>query len=240
MRSILVFLSGCFLIFFAVQCRTASPNDTIKVLFVTGGHSYDTAEFIAMIDNMNSVESETALKPDAWKLLEEGKEYDAIVFYDMWQDISEAEKAIFLKEFEKGTGMVFMHHSLGSHNQWPGYTKLIGGKFNLPEFTSETSLVSDYKHDIVLNVEITNRNHPVTMGVKDFEIQDEGYSNIEVLPAVYPLLKTSHPDCDEYIGWTQNVYNSRTVYLMGGHDKFAYENESFRTILENALHWTTQ
>jgi len=99
----------------------------LSILVVTGGHEYDTAEFVAMFDAMENLEIEYALKPEAWELLEGGEEYDAIVFYDMWPDISEEEKQIFLIEFKKGTGIVFLHHSLASHDSWPEYTQLIGG-----------------------------------------------------------------------------------------------------------------
>jgi len=74
--------------------------------------------------------------------------------------------------------------------------------------------------------------------VGDFNILDEGYSNIMILPGVKKLLETIHPDCDRYVGWTHNVNNSRVVYLMGGHDKHAYKNESFSRLVENSLRWT--
>ena len=72
----------------------------------------------------------------------------------------------------------------------------------------------------------------------NFVIHDEGYSNTFQLPGVHNLLETVHPDCDRYIGWSHEVKNSRVVYLMGGHDKYAFENESFIRLLENAIRWT--
>ena len=134
--------------------------------------------------------------------------------------------------------MVFMHHSLASHPEWPEYVQLIGGKYNLPNHTADTSLRSDYKHDIVLQVRVVDKSHPVTEGLQDFEILDEGYSNTLQLPGVHYLLETSHPDCDRYIAWTHSVRNSEVVYLMGGHDKHAYENPSFRKLLLNAINYT--
>ncbi|KPL12838.1 MAG: hypothetical protein AMS26_16095 [Bacteroides sp. SM23_62] len=221
----------------AMGCKH-QDSGKVNLLVVTGGHAYDTAEFIQMFEALPDISFEMALKPEAWKMLAAGKEFDVIVFYDMWRDISDDEKQIFLDEFEKGTGMVFMHHSLASHPEWPEYVQLIGGKYNLPDHTADTSLRSDYKHDIVLQVRVVDKSHPVTEGLQDFEILDEGYSNTLQLPGVHYLLETSHPDCDRYIAWTHSVRNSKVVYLMGGHDKHAYENPSFRKLLLNAINYT--
>jgi type 1 glutamine amidotransferase len=215
-----------------------SNTGRVELLVVTGGHAYDTAEFIQMFESLPDISFEMALKPDAWKMLADGREFDVIAFYDMWKDINEDEKQVFLNEFEKGTGMVFLHHSLASHPQWPEYVQLIGGKYNLPEYTADSSLLSDYKHDIVLTVRVVDKSHPVTAGLEDFEILDEGYSNIMQLPGVQNLLETSHPDCDRHIGWAHSVKNSKVVYLMGGHDKHAYENPSFRKLISNAINYT--
>jgi type 1 glutamine amidotransferase len=157
----------------------------------------------------------------------------------MWQEISGQEKEVFLEEFEKGTGIVFLHHSLCSHQEWSGYEQLVGGKYHMPEYTADSNLISDYRHDISLHVEILDTQHPVTSGITNFDIMDEGYSHTSRLPGTHPLLKTDHPDCDSIIGWAHEVMNSRVVYLMGGHDRHAYENESFRKLVSNAINWTS-
>ncbi len=222
----------------SLGCKLKEGSGQISLLVVTGGHAYDTAEFEQMFEALPGISFEMAVKPEAWQMLADGKEFDVIAFYDMWNEINEQEKQIFLNEFEKGTGIVFLHHSLASHPEWPEYIELVGGKYNLPAYTADTNEFSDYKHDIVLQVKVLDKNHPVTEGMEDFEILDEGYSNTRQLPGVHNLLETSHPDCDRYIGWTHSVKNSKVVYLMGGHDKHAYENPSFRKLVSNAIKFT--
>jgi type 1 glutamine amidotransferase len=237
-RDCLVLLVGLLTVSL-LGCGQQKGSGELDLLVVTGGHAYDTAEFIEMFQSMEGIRAEFALKPDAWKMLDEGQTFQVIVFYDMWMEpITTAEKETFLGEFEKGTGVVFMHHSLASHPQWPEYTRLIGGKYHHPNHTPDSSRRSDFKHDIVLQVSVVDKNHPVTEGLEDFEILDEGYSNTTLLPGVDKLLETSHPDCDPCIGWTHEVRNSKVVYLMGGHDKHAYENPSFRRLVLNAVHYT--
>ena len=153
------------------------------------------------------------------------------------REIGEQEKQVFMEEFEKGTGILFLHHSLASHPEWPGYMKLVGGKYHLPDYTPDSNRISDFRHDITLHVEVLDPEHPVTRGMIDFDILDEGYTNTTRLPGTHPLLQTDHPDCDRIIGWTHEVKNSKVVYLMGGHDRHAYENESFRELVRNAVIW---
>jgi hypothetical protein len=70
-------------------------------------------------------------------------------------------------------------------------------------------------------------------------IHDEGYSNIRVSEGVAPILKTDHPDCAEVFGWTNHYNNSKIVYLMGGHDRMAYENENYKELIRNSLRYLT-
>ena len=79
--------------------------------------------------------------------------------------------------------------------------------------------------------------HPVNEGISDFTIHDEGYSNIQINEGIHPLLSTRHPDCAPLVGWVNQAGNSTCVYLMMGHDKHAYGNESFQHLVQNAIHW---
>jgi type 1 glutamine amidotransferase len=89
-------------------------------------------------------------------------------------------------------------------------------------------------------VELVDENHPVTWGMEDFTIHDEGYSNITVLDQVTPLLTSDHPDSSPIIGWAHTRNKSQVVYLMLGHDKYAYQNPAFIQLLENSVYWLTE
>ena len=99
-RDSLVLLIGLLTISL-LGCGQQKGSGELDLLVVTGGHAYDTTEFIEMFQSMEGIRAEFALKPDAWKLLDDGKTFHAIVFYDMWMEpITTAEKETFLKEFE--------------------------------------------------------------------------------------------------------------------------------------------
>jgi len=209
------------------SCNKGPVN--ITVLVVTGGHSFDTTEFYDIFRSMESIQFDTATQPAVQDILgtSESDKYDVFVFYDFWQGISEEAKKDLVGLTKKGKGMVFMHHSLGSHQEWNEYEKIIGGKYHLDTHTSDSSKFSNYKHDISLHIKILDKSHPITNEMDDFTILDEGYSNISILPSVHPLLSVDHPDCAEYVGWTNQYNESDIVYLLLGHDNKAYENEEF-------------
>ncbi len=193
-----------------------------------------------MVFSLNNFRIDTISQPKANKALLSDSigKYDVIVFYDMWQDISSREKAAFLKLTERGTGLVFLHHSLVSYQQWNEFTEIRGGKYNERNYGYPPEELSGYKHDITMEVEVEDPSHPVTQSLKDFQIDDEGYSNIKVLSRVTPLLTTDHPDCADTIGWTNRYNNSKVVYILLGHDDNAWSNKNFRIIVTNAIAWT--
>jgi hypothetical protein len=89
-------------------------------------------------------------------------------------------------------------------------------------------------------VKVLDKNHPVTEGVTDFDIKDEGYNYFGVSKNVHPLLSTVHPESGPIIGWVQDYEKSRVVTLQGGHDHLAYENPSFRKLVAQAIRWVAR
>lgn len=215
-------------------------SDDLDVLLVTGGHSFDTSEFFNLFMSYEKMSIDTISQPRANILLEEmnNSDYDVIVFYDMWQDITENQKEVFLKLVENGTGMIFLHHSLVSYQNWDEFKNIIGGKYWQEGYGIDSSRFSGYEHDLNLQVKVMDQDHPVTKDIKDFQIFDEGYSNIEMLSSVIPLLETNHPSCAKYVAWTNEYSNSRIIYIMLGHDRKAYENTSFKQLIRNAIYWS--
>lgn len=131
--------------------------------------------------------------------------------------------------------MIFLHHSLASYQERNEFRRIIGGRYYLQSYFngSKQYTASTYKH----GVEIPDKNHPVTAGLKDFVIHDEVYGNFEVLPEVHPILSTTHPESGEIIGWTNSYKNSRIVYIQLGHDHNAYSNSKYRKIVQQAISW---
>ena len=211
----------------------------VQVLIVAGGHDFDTLEFFETFRNLEGVQTDSAFYPEAKELFtsEEIESYDVLVFYDFLPGMSPADSTLFLDLTGNGTPLLFLHHALGTSQQWEGYKHMVGGRYVMPRSVPDSTRWSDFKHDIDMRVEIVDPEHPVTLGMEDFTIHDEGYSNLTVLPGVTPLLRTDHADSHPLLGWTHQYGESRIVYLMLGHDRHAYAHPSFTTLMTQTIHW---
>ena len=208
-----------------------------KILIITGGHEFEKQAFFEMFDSFYDIKYDTIVQPLGNEMMLKSmiNEYDALVFYDMYQEITEPQKSAYLKILKRGKGMVFLHHSLVSYQEWPEFQRIIGGKY-ISEATKNRSK-STYKHDIDIDVEIVDPSHPITHGMKDFQIHDEVYGNYVINEDVSPILKTNHPESSDIIGWHHQYGDSRIVYLQLGHDHLAYENKNYRMLVHNAITW---
>lgn len=231
--------SNGFIYVTALLFLLAGCGKPVSVMVITGGHSYDTTEFVDLFHSMADVEFDTAIYPAAMDILssEQWLKYDVLLFYDFLHQMPQKDSVVFLKLMEQGKSMLFLHHALGTSQLWDGYKQMVGGKYVMPQYGADSTLLSDYRHDIDMMVEVVDPEHPVTWNMSDFEIHDEGYSNVSMVEGVVPLLKTAHPDCSPVVGWTKLSGQSTVVYLMLGHDQLAYANESFQQLLSNSIHW---
>ena len=221
-----------------INCKSSNDN-SLQVLVITGGHSYDTAEFVKIFETFENLEFDTILQPRANDLLttEDANRYDVFVFYDLWKTITAQQKEAYLSLLEKGKGMVFLHHSLVSYQDWPEFINIIGGKYKKPKFKGDTVDLSTFKHDIEMEVEIINHDHPATENMKNFIIHDEGYMNIERLDTVEPLLLTNHEYSTKIISWCHKYQKSKIVYILLGHDSRAYKNQNYQKLIIKAIRW---
>jgi uncharacterized protein len=237
MKSVIQSFALLFLLALIGTSCKINPVAKLNVMVVAGGHSYDTLEFVEMFSSFSEFRIDTVMQPKANRLIGSNAvdDYDVIVFYDMWNDTDSTEKAGYFRLLDRGIGMVFLHHSLAGNQQWDEFSRIIGGKYHTHRSNVDSSRYSTFRHDIEIRMKIPRRDHPVTRNMEDFTILDEGYGNIEVKDDVMVILEADHAECSEYAGWVNTYGNSRIVYLMPGHDKHAYANENYRTLLKNSI-----
>ena len=220
-------------IVFTSYCHAQTKE---RVLIYTGGHEFERKAFFDIFKDIPDVVYQELIHPQASPVFDSAliAQFDVLLFYDMVQEIDSAQKAALLKILEEGKGVVFLHHSLVSYQEWNEFEKIIGGRYGL---TNKDQDSSTYRHDVDIPVTIVDKDHPITRGMHDFVIRDEVYGNFKVLPTVHPLLKTTHPESGEIIGWTNSYGKSRIVYLQLGHDHFAFENPDYRQLVKQAIEW---
>ncbi len=221
--------------------RAAGP---IRVLLVCGGHDYQTNQFLQVFRDNPEITFTHLTHPaaHAWLAADKAREWDVLVLYDMWQDISEPAKQDFVNRLKEGKGLVVTHHAIANYQNWPEYERIIGARYYLAA-TNRNGVPkprSQYQHDVRFRVEVLNREHPVTRGLEDFDIHDETYRLFDVAPDVTPLLGTKEPLSHPVIAWAKTYQQARVVYLQLGHDHYAYENPGYRRFLANAIRWAAR
>ena len=229
----IILLATASNIIFSGKCE-AQPKQS--VLIITGGHEFEREAFFDMFGDMPVVAYQELVHPQANQIFASTliDSFEVLLFYDMVQEIDDTQKTAFIKVLEKGKGLVFLHHSLVSYQDWSEFEKIIGGQYVL---SGEDQESSTYKHDVEIPVIVVDKSHPITKGVDNFVIHDEVYGNFRVLPTVHPLLKTTHHESGEIIAWTNRYGKSRIVYLQLGHDHYAYKNPSYRLLIKQAIDW---
>jgi len=228
-----------------VLSGTVFAEDTrpkLKVLLITGGHGFEKDKFYKVFTDNHEItlttaehEKNTATAYERDDLLN----YDVVVLYDMPKEITDPQKAKMLSLFDKGIGVVVLHHALCAYQKWPEYERLIGGCYREPS-SEKSGVVTDavgYKHDEEVPVVILAKDHPITTGLKDFTIHDEIYWGFRVQPDSIPLISTTHPKSGKPLAWYRTEKKSRVVYLQLGHDHQAYENPNYQTLLARSINW---
>ena len=216
----------------------------IHALVSTGGHGFQERPFFEMFDSFNGLSYEAVVFPEASEKLnpEAAEPYDALVFYDMWQEISETGQSAFIDLLQSGKGVVFLHHSILSYPGWDEYPSIVGGYYYAkPQIRDGIEIpAGTFDNDVQLTVNIAGPSHPVTSGLQDFEIVEETYNNFWIDQNVHPLLTTEHPASGPIVGWAHHYGNSRIVYIQLGHDSRAYENASYRRVVIQAIEWVAR
>ena len=223
------------------SCLSEESKDP-RALLITGGHRFDTTAFFRLFNSINDVHVDTLSHPHARSLMASDHilSYDLLVFYDFLPHQDPGDSLLYQNLSHHGIPLLFLHHSICNIQSWNGFPELVGGRYVEAAYAVDSTKRSGYQHDLELKIEIVNRNHPVTRNMEDFTILDEGYYNLQTEEGIEPLLVTDHPRCHPVVGWVNRYGRSTSVYLMLGHDRKAYENPSFRQLVENSIHWLSR
>src|SRR5215213_8653665 len=96
----------------------SQPTARLKVLVVTGGHGYEKVPFQTMFNedpNIRATFDEHRSTNATVFEREDFFEQDVVVLYDIRRTITEAQKTRFESLFEKGIGLVVLHHAIVSY-----------------------------------------------------------------------------------------------------------------------------
>jgi type 1 glutamine amidotransferase len=137
----------------------------------------------------------------------------------------------------RGGGIVSLHDGMCSDDaEW--FAAIAGGAKQHGERNSSSGLIK---------VAFTDRQHPITQGLPDFEIDDEAFYGLRVTPELHVLATAPIPSSGEVIPqiWTAErtlaggTPHRSFVYMLGHrHENFA--NPHVQTMLLRAIAWTAK
>lgn len=225
-----------------VKPLPSKPTEKIKAVVVTGGHKFEHEPFFSLFEGYDDIEYVEAEQKDHSEIFEDisGWDYDVIVLYNMTQNISPRRRGNFIELLNRGVGLVALHHTMGSFQQWGRYRKIIGGKYYLKPKAGESvqRQPSTFKHDVDIKVYIADASHPITRGMSDFEINDETYKNCGFEKSNHVLLTTDHPTSDKSIGWVRRYGKARVFCIQLGHGPSIYTDANYRRLVGRAIRWS--
>lgn len=244
MRRLTVFAASLLALVATLAQDSAGAEDQpdpIRILLTFGGHGFEEQPFFAMFDALPGIKYTKAQMPKEAGLLKPGlqQEYDAMVMYDMAGSITPEQQQAFVDLLRQGIGVVSLHHNLGAHAKWDEFTKIIGGKYVFADAVLEGKPYkpSTWSHDEVLKIQVADPSHPITQGIRDFEIHDETYGGFYTATDAHVLLRTDHPKNSPDIAWTKTYGKSRVFYLMLGHDAKAWAHPNYPKLLAQGIRW---
>jgi type 1 glutamine amidotransferase len=145
--------------------------------------------------------------------------------------ISETARKNLADFVASGKGLVSIHFSANAFQDWPDYRNLIGKVW--------VGRTSGHGPRGPFKAEIAARDHPVTRGLENFEIDDELYARL-VGTAPVKVLVQAHSDWSgqvEPLVWTLDYQKGRVFHTSLGHDARARRHPAFGTLLLRGAEW---
>ncbi|MDA0348872.1 MAG: ThuA domain-containing protein [Verrucomicrobia bacterium] len=219
--------------------------EDLKIAVITGGHPFDLPVFHGLFREMEGVDAYIQHIDDFGTSPDEIRDaYDAVVFYTMQIEVPMVEDTWFKRDprpaierlFERGQGVVALHHSFFAFPEWPFWDGVIG----INNRTSNPDEGFSFHFDTEQRVEVRDVSHPILQGVESFQTVDEGYHMPSEEVDGQLLLTVDHPDTMKSTAWTREVGASRIFCFQLGHDAVGWGHPSFRQILRQGISWVVR
>lgn len=199
----------------------------MKIAIVTGDHGFEEDKFDAVFENMDRIEF---VREDLSVFVDDPdrNNYEAVVFYNFHQQNPDQKTAdAILNLADNGQGLVILHHAILAFPKWEDFADLCGiQERGFGFFIGEK-----------IPVHVADDDHPITSGIKDWEMTDETYTMNSPDADSHVLLTVDHPKSMEVIGWVHKYRNSRVFCFQSGHDNDTYSVQEFQEVLTRGINW---
>ncbi|MFI5896883.1 ThuA domain-containing protein [Actinoplanes sp. NPDC051513] len=228
----------------------------MKALVVRGGWEGHrpveaTELFVPFLKN-NGYDVRIEESPAIYADQSEMSDTDLIVQCLTMSTIERAEVAGLRAAVQAGTGFTGWHGGIAdSFRASSDYLQLIGGQFAThpskePASCGGTETDNFLRYSV--NVTDLGRQHPITAGLDDFELETEQYwvlhdDLIDVLATTTHPVRPWHPwhrPITSPAIWTRRWGEGRIVVTTPGHSLDVLENPNVRAVIERGMLWASR
>jgi uncharacterized protein len=249
------FFLAIVLVGLCVVCsvKAAEPEATVKLrlLILSGANNHDwkatTPVLKRMYEDSGRFTVEVTENVPALKGADFAK-YDVIVCnYTTYPDIeghrwpAATEKA-FLDYLRAGHGFVLFHAASTAWNDWPEFGDLIGMTWQKDKASGQNISAHGSQHSFA--VIITDKQHPVTAGMTDFQhVKDELYhrqlkhSGAHVLATAFSDKAMGGSGENEPMVVVTEYGKGRVFHCAMGHDPKPMAGVGFQTLMLRGAEW---
>ena len=210
--------------------RRKQKPATVRILVLVGGTHHDGPEIRKTLEGFLGTRDgfEVTLSDDLRVLSQENLAgYDVIVNTTTDRQPADEQCYALLNAVAGGKGFIAIHGGTATFWNSPAYFAMIGGKM------VGKSPKPRHEYSVKLLGGKRVEDHPITMGVADYDVNDELFV-VEGDQTQWHVLarSTGHPSM-----WTKTFYMGRVFVTTLGHDAGELSRPTFQALVLNAVEW---
>lgn len=145
--------------------------------------------------------------------------------------LTDDDAAVIERHVAGGGGLLALHTAVICFDAQPRWRRLCGAAWDWEASSHPPA------GPVPVVLTAAGRDHPLTVGLDDFTVQDEAYGFLDEDPDLVALLTSGHGGRDHPLLWAREVGAGRVVTDLLGHGPGSLAHPAHRTILERVLRW---
>jgi type 1 glutamine amidotransferase len=178
------------------------------------------------------------------------KKYDILIINADRRDpefkLTAAQQDAIFRFVRSGHGYVSIHGADNTPNdltdeQTTNWKELLGGIYSHKGQPDGKAILGDYR------IHIADTSHPITQGLSDFDLHDELYSNMQMLPKVKPLVTLDREGVTWPVAWTSTYGDGRVFHTSLCHrgwkdsdEKDPLRNSNVSRLIVQGVEWVAE
>ena len=242
MRKLKFVLISVGLILFVFNTSSAK-NKSIRILIFSGRNNHEWKQTTLLLNDVLTQSGifkvEITNQPDTLKTEDFNKFNVVLSNWNSWPENDllwpgKTENAL-LQFIEKGGGFVTFHASTSVFYKWPDFQKISTAAWIMDK--------TSHGKRSYTQVTISDKNHPVTKGMKDFSLFDELWLNAAENPNFKVLgYATNEESVEKGIKPQPAIFvagygKGRIFHTILGHDLKAMQNDGFLGLILRGTEW---